>query len=246
MQAQGAGEVLDRLGDMRFRARCAAVRSDLRRRGAEAGAADAVAWTGILEALGYGGQRELMTAVGRAAPWAALQSRMAGLAGGERRRRALGILLQALERERIRLPLLLGPMRPANRPESRLKAAAALAARFASPGIVAGLELLVEGAAGGAPAPLVRALVVPGIAGRSRAIEILTNAVLPVFWAAGSEALAEAAFRSLPIPVRYGAVKHIHSALAGDVPLNARRQQGMLYLLKQYCTQGGCGRCPLS
>ena len=30
------------------------------------------------------------------------------------------------------------------------------------------------------------------------------------------------------------------------VPINFRRQQGMLYLLNQYCTQGGCGRCPLS
>jgi hypothetical protein len=28
--------------------------------------------------------------------------------------------------------------------------------------------------------------------------------------------------------------------------IDFRRQQGMLYLLKQYCTQGGCGRCPLS
>ncbi|MGH7606767.1 MAG: hypothetical protein ACREME_05465, partial [Gemmatimonadales bacterium] len=30
------------------------------------------------------------------------------------------------------------------------------------------------------------------------------------------------------------------------VRVGFRRQQGMLYLLKQYCTQGGCGRCPLS
>ena len=37
----------------------------------------------------------------------------------------------------------------------------------------------------------------------------------------------------------------MHRALAPVRP-SARRQQGMLYLLKQYCTQGGCGRCPLS
>ncbi len=43
----------------------------------------------------------------------------------------------------------------------------------------------------------------------------------------------------------YGAVRHLHRALAPVRP-SARRQQGMLYLLKQYCTQGGCGRCPLS
>ena len=52
-------------------------------------------------------------------------------------------------------------------------------------------------------------------------------------------------YGALPLPLRYGAVRHLHRALAPVRP-SARRQQGMLYLLKQYCTQGGCGRCPLS
>jgi hypothetical protein len=72
------------------------------------------------------------------------------------------------------------------------------------------------------------------------------NAVLPCAATAGLEAEAEALYRRLALPARYGSVKHIQAALGGDVPLDTRRQQGMLYLLRQYCTQGGCGRCPLS
>jgi hypothetical protein len=99
---------------------------------------------------------------------------------------------------------------------------------------------------GGRASRLIDAVTVPGLVGRPRAVELLTNAVLPVIAAAGEDSLAEAAYGALPLPARYGAVKHIHAALGGEVPLNARRQQGMLYLLKQYCTQGGCGKCPLS
>ncbi len=96
---------------------------------------------------------------------------------------------------------------------------------------------------------LVRALSVPGLIGRARAVELAVNAVLPsaaaVAGSADEESHAGAVYGALPLPVRYGAVRHLHRALAPVRP-SARRQQGMLYLLKQYCTQGGCGRCPLS
>ena len=64
--ADGAGAALDRLGDMRFRARAALARRMLRM-AVDAGeteqeVADGLAWAGILEALGYGGQRELFNA----------------------------------------------------------------------------------------------------------------------------------------------------------------------------------------
>jgi len=121
-----------------------------------------------------------------------------------------------------------------------------LASRFAPGGILASLRPLVVEAAGGRASRLIDALTVSGLVGRARSIEILTNAILPVIAATGEDLLAEAAYRALPVPVRYGAVKHIHVALDGEVPLTARRQQGMLYLLKQYCSQGGCGKCPLS
>jgi len=143
------------------------------------------------------------------------------------------------------LPLILRPLRPANRPEARIRGAAALAGRFTLRGIQAHLTPHLAAAAAGRPAALVRALTVEGAIGRARAVEILSNAVLPVT-AADDPLASEAAYRHLQLPARYGPVRHLHTALAGAVPLNARRQQGMLYLLKRYCTQGGCGKCPLS
>jgi hypothetical protein len=129
-----------------------------------------------------------------------------------------------------------------------------------------------------AAASLIAALTVARLIGRSRAIEIVANAALPWLAALGPEARArraEAIFARLPLPARYGAVRHLHEAVGrasektakrksqteigpsddrvstfglGDpaVPVDFRRQQGMLYLLREYCTQGGCGRCPLS
>ena len=95
----------------------------------------------------------------------------------------------------------------------------------------------------------------PGaLIGRSRAIELLTNAVLP--WAAAvaeargeSPSAAMSCFQRLPRPGRYGALAFLEANLKQNgvpLPLNARRQQGLLALYKTECTQGGCGRCPLS
>jgi hypothetical protein len=242
----GAGTALDRLGDIRFRQKSAAAAHALRAMPyADGEDVDGCLWTGVLEALGYGGQRELMSAVAAGAPWRTLVEAMSASAAATRRRVALGLLLEALAAARIRLPLLL-PARPGNGPQARLRGAAALAARFAPSGIRGALQPLVEEAARGRPSGLLGALQVPGSIGRPRAVEIATNSVLPVLAALGDADAAEAAYRSLPVPARYGAVKHIHAALGGAVRLSARRQQGMLYLLREYCTRGGCGRCPLS
>ena len=55
----------------------------------------------------------------------------------------------------------------------------------------------------------------------------------------------EGVFAALPAPARYGSVRHLHEVTRGAVPPSMRRGQGMLYLLGQYCTQGGSGsaRC---
>jgi hypothetical protein len=96
---------------------------------------------------------------------------------------------------------------------------------------------------------MLRLLTVPGCIGRSRAVELLANAILPCLAAVGPDGRArraEVLYARLPLPVRYGAVRHLHEAAGRAVRVDFRRQQGMLYLLRQYCTQGGCGRCPLS
>jgi hypothetical protein len=255
--AVGAETALDRLGDMRFRQKAAAAAKESQQLPAggrarlpngsetENAARDELLWRGIVEALGFGGQRELMLAVAEHLGWGEVRAAMEGVSGRERRIRAYRLLIVALEEQRLHVPLVLAPLRPGNRPERRLKGAATIAARYAGAGLWAALAPLVAEAAAGRPARLIASLVAPGAIGRARAIELLTNAVLPVAAVAGSRE-AEAAFRALPLPARYGAVRHIRAALGGAVRLNTRRQQGMLYLLKQYCTQGGCGRCPLS
>ncbi len=80
-------------------------------------------------------------------------------------------------------------------------------------------------------------------------MELLTNAVLPFFFAVGGEGERGRAlelFRQLPRPASYGAVRHLDEAAAGSIGVDARRQQGMLFLLRNYCSQGRCGTCPLS
>jgi hypothetical protein len=99
------------------------------------------------------------------------------------------------------------------------------------------------------PRRAIAALAAPGLSGRGRALELLTNAVLPFLAASGGEeerAAALALYRRLPRPAKYGSVQHLDEALAAALPVDARRQQGMLFLLRGYCTRGRCGSCPLS
>lgn len=235
------GRVLDRLGDMRFRAAAAEYQARL-----AANDAGALCWEGLLVALGFGGQRGRFRRLADAIPWAGLTPRLAGLRAAPRRAAALRALIEA---DRGPLSPAQGALRPANRFEVRLEGAAALAARFAPSGFVEPFARAVRLEDGAAVRRLLRLLTVPRLIGRSRAIEIAANAVLPLLAAVEEgryERPAEHAYALLPLPARYGAVRHLHEAVAPAIRINARRQQGMLYLLKQYCTQGGCGRCPLS
>ncbi len=92
--------------------------------------------------------------------------------------------------------------------------------------------------------------------GRSRAIELLINAVFP--WMAAccelagnveGAAKAHEVYVALPVPARYGRLSFLEGHLRQEdarLKLTARRQQGLLALYKRECIQGGCGRCPLS
>lgn len=296
--AEAVGATLDRLGDMRFRARAAHFSHRLTETGS-----DQALWEALLEALGYGGDyRAYRTLAGRVR-WPRL--RIALLATPIAQRAADAYKLLVAEAEDLQVAGVRA-LRPANRPEKRLRGAAALAARFAAQGPLGYFAELL-----GCPdvrvdharvekrktesgkrlssdlqlaicdfrpiaSSLICALTVPGLIGRARAIELLANAVLPLLAAAGPEERgrrAEAVYHELPLPARYGAVRHLYEAVGAqggtrksehgpgglrfsslDLPaqgeagvrIDFRRQQGMLYLLKQCCTQGGCGRCPLS
>jgi len=231
----GAGEValtLERLGGMRFRQKAAAAGKCL----AAGARADEVLWQGLLEALAYGGDRPAFARLAVDVPWQGLR---AAVLDGQP---AFAILTRAFAPHDVR-----GGVRPSNRAGVRLQAAAALAERFAGPGLAASLIGPLAEPEGAAHA-IITALTMPKLVGRSRAIEIAANAVLPLAAALCADAGAisiERVFAALPLPARYGAVRHLHEAAAG-LGLDTRRQQGMLYLLRQYCTQGGCGKCPLS
>lgn len=93
--------------------------------------------------------------------------------------------------------------------------------------------------------------------GRGRALEMAVNVVLPLATLlAEARRDGEAALRAqellarLPRAGPYGATRFLEEALRSSegraLRLNARRQQGLLHLYHAYCTQGGCGRCPLS
>ena len=158
-------------------------------------------------------------------------------------------------------------VRPANAPARRVAAAAALFRATGAPSAL--FECIHAETVGGSLAPLTGlrasgywldhhdpcagpARLPAAFVGRSRALEILINVLLPAAAASGDHRLGERArslFARLPRPAVYGATKSLEQGLADQgerLPINARRAQGLLALHRDWCTQGGCGRCPLS
>jgi hypothetical protein len=162
--------------------------------------------------------------------------------------------------------------RPGNHPARRLAGAARLLLRYVDGGLLSGLL----GPVRAGPAALSSALEVQaegfwrdyydltrgptrlpaGLIGPGRAGELAVNTVLPfaLAWGEGhgDAALAEAAvaaFRRYPCASSYGLLRSLSAALGRRVVVGARGQQGMLYLFRRYCRQGGCAgenRCPLA
>jgi hypothetical protein len=157
-------------------------------------------------------------------------------------------------------------VRPANHPVRRIAAAASLLSRLGRPSVALGALDAVR--VNNAIAPLlVKAdgfwvnhydvcsapcILPAALIGRSRALEMLINVVLPIASASGDAALdaqARALYARLPRPAAYGSTKFIENALGSagiPVQINARRAQGLLGLNHDWCTQNGCGRCVLS
>jgi hypothetical protein len=158
-------------------------------------------------------------------------------------------------------------IRPENAPARRIAGAAALL--LGSGGPLGLLECLEAGSVREAVAPLIATAPSPfwrgrhdlcagparmpvALIGRSRALEILLNVILPAGAASGEPRLEERAahlLERLPRPSAYGATRFLEQALESEgvrVPLNALRSQGLLALNRDWCSQNGCGRCPLS
>jgi len=273
---EAVGRILDRLGDLRFRQKTEAFRRALSAgsglpQTAAAAAADQVLYAAVLEALGYGGQREAFARLACDLPYHRLRAAVAASPGGEAATRLETMLLAAASLGSLPAPGLWRPrcQRPVNHPRRRLAGAAHLLAR-ASLDLAAYARACLPAEV--SPAVAVRAWTVagegsasPGLVGRGRAVEILVNAVLPFLAAGGAGAdapLQERAlslFHRLPAAGGYGVTAHLERALAPTsgrrLTASARRQQGLLYLLQRYCRQGGCAQtdarpgasaCPLS
>ena len=92
----------------------------------------------------------------------------------------------------------------------------------------------------------------PWLIGPDRSVDIVINVLLPFTcaWSKknGWEELAEKAealFRSYPALATNTIERHMRKqfGLRGAQVNSARRQQGLLYLYKNRCTQGRCGKC---
>ena len=234
---------LEELGEERVRERESVLAAAL----TEHGPAETL-YRALLVGLGYGGDRGLLEALAERLPWPEL----ATVPDVEL---IAALLLGAAGTQ----PGTTTAVRPANHPARRLAGLARLLVRHRPVFIEAALpaEVLT-----GRTSALIASWTVAGaqstaaLIGRGRAIELLVNAVLP--WAAAcaaqrgdqeTAALARACFARLPRPGRYGALAFLEANFRVEgrsLPLDARRQQGLLALYKTECTQGGCGRCPLS
>ncbi len=290
--------VLEELGERRMSAKRERLRAALAAVGPEQ-----ALYEGLLRALGYGGNEEVMLLLARRLPWRGLREGLLRTAPAPRQATAEALLLgtagllpsqrghegplsahpallEGLWRECRRADPApqrwrLWGTRPENHPARRLAGAATLLTRHAQDllaplrGLLAGPRLSVAAllspwtaTAGdywrhhfdlsGGPCRLPAALI-----GRGRALEMAANVLLPLAaLLAEAQRDREAALRArellarLPRAGPYGATRFLEEALrSGDgraFRLNARRQQGLLHLYHAYCTQGGCGRCPLS
>lgn len=193
----------------------------------------------LLEMLGGPANRVPFGQIARRLPLAALLERAED--AGAPRALAIAAELKGVARA---LVLQRAGVRPMAAPGRRLDAAGALIARLWPAGAGSAWPAMLE------PDRLIPALRAEGI-GRSLAIELAVNAVLPVALASGawSEEPIESAFAALPSPGTYGKLRRLEGWLSasGEKPFrSARALQGGLLLHADYCTQGACGRCPLS
>jgi hypothetical protein len=216
---------------------------------------DEAVWAALLLCLGYGGDRDGFRRLADKASLALLAGR------SESETEAALLYLAGLgPPPAFALPPPIAPPskeprgRPANAPGRRLAAAAALLARTDGH-LAKTVRDSVETAASGRE--LVAAWIVPArrgrpaLLGRERAQELVINVVLP--FAATEPSLRIRALdlaETLP-PLRpYGRTLALERNLSGADGRRAVRsalaQQGLLVYQAEWCSQGGCGRCPLS
>ncbi len=242
----GADAIRDTLreaGRQRFLARASSLAEEIRELGPEN-----ALWAAVMEALGYGCDRDGFRRLALDLPPARLRA-AAALAVPRDRSTALEAELVSAARGLFGRALA---TRPANRPERRLAGAAALfmacdgypvvRARRAlnSTALAARADWSVAAPSGGEAA----------LVGAARAGEVVVTAVLPFLAAQGEEERALALAAALPPTPAYGKTRFLERNLGGGgrrrTVRNVLEQQGLLALHTRWCSRGRCGACPLS
>ena len=232
---------------------------------AELGPDEAV-WRALLDVMGVGGDREGFRRLAAVFPEAVAREVVAGARDGAIE--ALGDALRfagglgaASGFDASGLPAPLRPAlasngRPANSPASRLAGVAVLYGR-ASRGLPAFVRESV--AVAGSAKALVEAWQVSSagdargraLVGPDRARELALNLALPFAATdAGLRPKSESLLARLPAAATYGKTafleRHLRAGSGRRLVQGAVEQQGLLAYLAEWCSRGGCGRCPLS
>ena len=258
---EAVAAVLRAAGDSRLRERIRRFEASITALGAEE-----ALWQALLDYLGAGSDRDGFRRLSQtlsAADAAWLCSGASGRAIADRLEDAL-LAVASLRAAPAELegclppgisPSLRRSGRPLNSPERRLRALALLFARAGGHLHQYAIESVANATA---PRQLLAAWTVagerdgPALLGSERAQELVVNAVLP--WAAALRPdllpQAEALLAALKPAGAYGKTAFLEANLRRSDGRrrvgSAVEQQGLLALLGEWCSRGGCGRCPLS
>ena len=212
----------------------------------------------LMESAGAPHERIVYRSIAARLPWGQLRGSLLLLATADRAEAAQTALMDAFQTQDMH-PHQYQSVRPGARPERRLAGMARLLSRYTASGL---LDPLSRAALRSVPDLLNVLSVGPAghgqsaLIGRGKAIELATNAVLPVLLGQAlhsgnseAERILIDRYLSLPRPARYGKTAELEAAIAGAslLPLaGAAGQQALLHLQKNFCSAGMCGRCPLS
>jgi Protein of unknown function (DUF2851) len=257
---EAVAAVLQEAGLRRFKAKVSRVRAEI----ASRGEADAL-WLLLFETLGQGNDRAAFQRLALAFPPELAFELTRGLPANEARANLDSALLAVANLGPVAdglpatLPTALIPGlprtgRPANRPERRLRAFVRLYLRAGGDFAAYALQSVERETK---VCHMIAAWQIasdrdgPALLGEARARELVLNAVLP--FAAARPDLHEktlALLAQLAASAAYGKTAFLESNLKradGKRRVSsAVEQQGLLAFLAEWCSQGGCGRCPLS
>ncbi|HXX59611.1 MAG TPA: DUF2851 family protein [Dehalococcoidales bacterium] len=268
LKSTNIGAMLDNAGDIRFGEKSDRFKQQLT--DTEPGQ---VLYEGLMAALGYSRNQEAFRTIARNMPLHVLEERPAD---AEALLLAAGGFLSLKDRKYpFEIPdytfsnppaWKLFRIRPANYPPRRLAAMASLLAQCRPQGLLNFLEQKMADTPPDAPETLENTLMVLSsgywenhfdigrldvklgawLIGQTTARIMVINTILPYFANFGEKAAI--LYRFYPVSEENTVERHMKRQLelSGKEVNSSRRQQGLLHLYKNYCTQGGCGRCPLT